>query len=100
MLGGLERAGIAPMRPAACAPLATPADGRGRASEGEDLIVVWRDGLRISAGPGPIFGSDDNLPTPVSSSTLAAIVDSLAPVPTDDPRLTKHALDEDTVDHP
>ena len=69
-------------------------------SEGEDLIIVWRDGLRISAGPGPIFRSDDNPPTPVSSSTLSAIVDSLAPAPADDPRLTEHALDEDTVAHP
>ena len=67
---------------------------------GEDQIMVWRDGLRVSAGAGPIFGSGDNLPEPVPFSVLSAIVDSLAPVPADDPRLTEHAFDEDTVEHP
>ncbi len=69
-------------------------------SEGEDLITVWRDGMRISAGPGPIFGSDDNPPAPVPVNVLAAIVGSLAPAPADDPRLTEHALAEETVAHP
>jgi hypothetical protein len=68
--------------------------------EGEDQINVWRDGLRISAGAGPIFGTDTGTPAPVPFADLSAIVDSLTPVPADDPRLTEHALDEDTVEHP
>ena len=70
--------------------------------EGEDLIMVWRDGLRISAGAGPIFGTgtDTDAHEPLPFSVLSAIVDSLAPVPADDPRLAEYALDEDTVDHP
>ncbi len=68
--------------------------------DGEDQIMVWRDGLRISAGVGPIFGTDANAPATVPFGVLSAIVDSLAPAPADDPRLTEYALDEDTVDHP
>lgn len=69
-------------------------------SEGEDLITIWRDGLRISAGPGSTFGTATDAPAPVPFSTLASIVDSLAPAAADDPRLTEHALNEDTVAHP
>jgi hypothetical protein len=68
--------------------------------EGEEQIVVWREGLRISAGAGPIFGTDTDTPVPVPFNVLSAIVDSLAPAPVEDPRLTEHALDEDTVEHP
>ena len=42
----------------------------------------------------------DTAAAPAPYGVLTAIVDSLAPVPADDPRLTEHALDEDTVDHP
>ena len=70
--------------------------------EGAAQIMVWRDGLRISAGAGPLFGGThpDTTPAPVPFSVLTAIVDNLAPVPADDPRLTEHALNEDTVEHP
>jgi hypothetical protein len=65
-----------------------------------EQITVWRDGLTIWAGAGPIFGTDTDAPAPVPFSVLASIVDSLAPAPADDPRLTEHALIEDTVSHP
>jgi hypothetical protein len=91
---------------AACPGVVVSADGtearmeRPGPSDEDDLIIVWRDELRTSAGPGPIFGSDDNPPVPGSSSTHSAIVGSLAPAPTDDPRLTERALDQETVAHP
>ena len=66
-----------------------------------EQISVYRDGLTISAGSGPMFGNDtDPTPAPAPYEVLTAIVDSLAPVPADDPRLTEHAFDEDTVAHP
>ena len=66
-----------------------------------EQITVWRDGLTISAGSGPMFGNDtDPPPSPAPFEALTTIVDSLAPVPADDPRLTEHALQEDTVKHP
>ena len=66
-----------------------------------EQIVVWRDGLRISAGSGPIFGTDtDPAPPQVPYQVLRGIVDSLTPVPSNDPRLTEHAFDEKTVEHP
>jgi hypothetical protein len=69
-------------------------------AEGEQ-ITVWRDGLTISAGSGPMFvNNTDPAPASAPYEVLTAIVDSLAPVPADDPRLTEHAFDEDTVAHP
>jgi hypothetical protein len=70
-----------------------------------DQITVWRDGLTISADPGPKIGNDTDpvpapAPAPAPYEVLTAIVDSLAPVPVDDPRLTEHAFDEDTVAYP
>lgn len=66
-----------------------------------EQISIWRDGLTISAGNGPMLSNDtDPTAAPAPYEVLTAIVDSLAPVPPDDPRLTEHALDEDTVDHP
>jgi hypothetical protein len=68
----------------------------------EASVTVWRDGLRIDAGSGPVFGSGGPTPAadPAPFEVLAAIVDSLAPAPADDPRLTQYALVEDTVPHP
>ena len=66
-----------------------------------EQIVVWRDGLTISAGSGPMFGTDtDPAPAQVPYQVLRGIVDSLTPVPSNDPRLTEHAFDEKTVEHP
>lgn len=63
-------------------------------------------GFAVGAGLGPAGSSPirpghvDNPPAPVPVNVLAAIVDSLAPAPADDPRLIEHAFDEDTVAHP
>jgi hypothetical protein len=66
-----------------------------------DQITIWRDGLTISSGSGPMFvNTTDPAPASAPYEVLTAIVDSLTPVPADDPRLTEHALDEDTVTHP
>ncbi len=66
-----------------------------------DQITIWRDGLTISSGSGPMFvNTTDPAPASAPYEVLTAIVDSLAPVPADDPRLTEHAFDEDTVAHP
>lgn len=65
-----------------------------------EQLIVWRDGLMIAAGTRHLLGAGTDAPEQVSLSVLAAVVDSLAPVPADDPRLTDHALDEDTVTHP
>lgn len=67
---------------------------------GTEALTVWRDGLRISAGAGRIFTTDTDSPQQVPLGVLAAVVDSLAPAPPDDPRLVDDALPEDTVAHP
>ena len=67
--------------------------------EGEQLLV-WRDGLRISAAAGPVFDAGTDATARIPISVLSAIVDSLASVPADDPRLVERAFDEDTVEHP
>ena len=69
-------------------------------SEGEDLIIVWRDGLTDLRRPRTDLPKRRQRPRAGPVSVLAAIVDSLAPAPADDPRLTEHAFDEDTVAHP
>lgn len=62
----------------------------------QDQVYLWRDGLRVSAGAGPLFSYDsDPAPPAVPSAVIAGIVDSLASVPADDPRLTQYVLDED-----
>jgi hypothetical protein len=67
-----------------------------------DQLTIWRDGLTISAGPGPQFGQSDADPSTwdVHFATLESIVQDLEPVPADDPRLTQYAFDELTEPHP
>lgn len=62
------------------------------------LILAWRDGLTIHVGSGRLFYPDKGVEP--SSETLGAILDALAPVDADDPRLTEDALDEKTEVHP
>jgi hypothetical protein len=57
--------------------------------------------VEIRIGAGPLFPSDDDpTPEPVPTSTLHALIDSLADAPQTDPRLVEHAYPEDTVPHP
>lgn len=81
------------------------ADGRSATSEYQteagDRVVVRRGDVEIQIGAGPLFPYDDDpTPEPVPTSTLYALIDSLADAPQTDPRLVEHAYPEDTVPHP
>lgn len=81
------------------------ADGRSATSqyqtEAGDQLVTRRDGMIIQIGAGSLFPYDnDPTPKPVPTSTLRALIDSLADAPQTDPRLVEHAYPEDTVPHP
>ena len=81
------------------------ADGRSATSEypteAGDRVVVRRGDVEIQIGAGPLFPYDDDpTPEPVPTSTLHALIDSLADAPQTDPRLVEHAYPEDTVPHP